>query len=52
MKKLIILAFATAVSAVSVGQIRDEILGLDIDNLTPVEALNKLNGIKRLLLGK
>lgn len=33
-------------------QIRDEILGLDIDNLTPVEALNKLNGIKRLLLGK
>lgn len=33
-------------------QIRDEILNLDIDNLTPVEALNKLNNIKRLLIGK
>lgn len=33
-------------------QIRDEILNLDIDNLTPVEALNKLNGIKRILRGK
>ena len=33
-------------------QIRDEILSLDIDNLTPVEALNKLNGIKRILRGK
>ncbi len=33
-------------------QIRDEILGLDVNNLTPVEALNKLNDIKRLLLGK
>jgi DNA mismatch repair protein MutS len=30
-------------------QIRDEILGLDIDNLTPVEALNRLYSIKRLL---
>ena len=30
-------------------QIRDEILGLDINNLTPVEALNKLNEIKRIL---
>ena len=29
-------------------QIRDQIAGLDIDNLTPVEALNKLNDIKRL----
>ncbi len=28
-------------------QIRDEILGLDVNNLTPVEALNKLNDIKR-----
>ena len=27
-------------------QIRDEILGLDVNNLTPVEALNKLNDIK------
>jgi DNA mismatch repair protein MutS len=30
-------------------QIRDEILGIDIDNLTPVEALNKLFNIKKLL---
>ena len=30
-------------------QIRDEIRGLDINNLTPVEALNKLNEIKRIL---
>ena len=33
-------------------QIRDEILGLDVNNLTPVEALNKLNDIKRILNGK
>ena len=30
-------------------QIRDEIIGLDINNLTPVEALNKLNDIKKIL---
>lgn len=30
-------------------QIRDEIIGLDINNLTPVEALNKLNEIKKIL---
>ena len=30
-------------------QIRDEILGIDIDNLTPMEALNKLYNIKKLL---
>lgn len=30
-------------------QIRDEILGLDIDNLTPMEALNKLNDIKKII---
>ena len=30
-------------------QIRDELLGLDINNLTPVEALNKLYNIKKLL---
>jgi DNA mismatch repair protein MutS len=29
-------------------QIRDQLLSLDINNLTPVEALNKLNDIKRL----
>ncbi|MBU0765543.1 MAG: DNA mismatch repair protein MutS [Bacteroidetes bacterium] len=29
-------------------QIRDEIKNLDINNLTPIEALNKLNEIKRL----
>ena len=33
-------------------QIRDEILTLDINNLTPVEALNKLNDIKRIVSGK
>ncbi|OYP44767.1 DNA mismatch repair protein MutS [Prevotella sp. P4-98] len=33
-------------------QIRDEILGLDINNLTPVEALNKLNEIRRIVSGK
>jgi DNA mismatch repair protein MutS len=30
-------------------QIRDEIIGTDIDNLTPVEALNKLYNIKKVL---
>ena len=33
-------------------QIRDEIIGLDINNLTPVEALNKLNEIKRIVTGR
>ena len=33
-------------------QIRDEILNLDVNNLTPLEALNKLNDIKRILRGK
>ena len=33
-------------------QVRDEILGADINNLTPVEALNKLNEIKKILTGK
>ena len=33
-------------------QIRDEILGLDVNNLTPVDALNKLNDIKKILTGK
>jgi DNA mismatch repair protein MutS len=33
-------------------QIRDEIIGLDINNLTPVEALNKLNEIKKIIGGK
>ena len=33
-------------------QIRDEILNLDVNNLTPIEALNKLNDIKRILRGK
>lgn len=33
-------------------QIRDEILGLDINRLTPVEALNKLNDIKKIVGGK
>ncbi len=30
-------------------QIRDELMGLDIDNLTPMEALNKLYNIRKLL---
>ena len=33
-------------------QIRDEILGLDVNNLTPLEALNKLNDIKKIVSGK
>ena len=33
-------------------QVRDEILGLDVNNLTPLEALNKLNDIKKIVSGK
>ena len=33
-------------------QVRDEILNLDVNNLTPIEALNKLNEIKRIISGK
>lgn len=33
-------------------QIRDEIIGLDINNLTPMEALNKLNEIKKIVTGR
>jgi DNA mismatch repair protein MutS len=33
-------------------QVRDEIIGTDIDNLTPIQALTKLNDIRRILLGK
>ena len=33
-------------------QIRDEILHLDVNNLTPIEALNKLNEIKKIVRGK
>ena len=33
-------------------QIRDEMLNLDVNNLTPLEALNKLNDIKRIVKGK
>jgi DNA mismatch repair protein MutS len=32
--------------------IRDELLGLDINALTPLEALNKLNNIQSLIKGK
>ena len=32
-------------------QIRDELLNIDVNNLTPLEALNKLNDIKRILKG-
>jgi DNA mismatch repair protein MutS len=33
-------------------QIRDEILGLDVNNLTPLEALNKLNEIRKIVTGQ
>jgi DNA mismatch repair protein MutS len=33
-------------------QVRDEILEIDVNNLTPLEALNKLNDIKRIVKGK
>ena len=33
-------------------QVRDEIIGLDINNLTPLEALTKLNDIRRIITGK
>lgn len=33
-------------------QVRDEIINLDINNLTPIEALNKLNEIKRIVTGR
>ena len=33
-------------------QVRDEILGLDVNNLTPLEALNKLSDIKKIVSGK
>lgn len=33
-------------------QIRDEILTIDVNRLTPIEALNKLNEIKKILTGK
>lgn len=33
-------------------QIRDEILHIDVNNLTPLEALNKLNEIKKIVTGK
>lgn len=33
------------------GQVRDEIINLDVNNLTPVDALNKLNEIKKIIKG-
>lgn len=33
-------------------QVRDEILNTDVNNLTPIEALNKLNDIKKIVKGK
>lgn len=33
-------------------QVRDEIINIDVNNLTPIEALNKLNEIKKILRGK
>jgi len=33
-------------------QVRDEILGLDVNNLTPIEALNKLNEIRKIVSGR
>lgn len=34
------------------GQVRDEIIGLDINSLTPIEALNKLHDIRTIITGK
>ena len=33
-------------------QVRDEILKVDINSLTPIDALNKLNEIKKIITGK
>ena len=33
-------------------QVRDEIINLDVNNLTPIEALNKLNEIKKIIKGR
>ncbi len=33
-------------------RVRDEIIHLDVNNLTPIEALNKLNEIKKIVTGK
>ncbi len=33
-------------------QIRDEIINIDINNLTPMAALNKLNDIRAIITGK
>ena len=33
-------------------QVRDEILNIDVNNLTPIEALNKLNEIKKIVKGR
>ncbi|MDR0332506.1 MAG: DNA mismatch repair protein MutS [Dysgonamonadaceae bacterium] len=33
-------------------QVRDEIMNIDVNNLTPIEALNKLNDIKKIVKGK
>jgi len=33
-------------------QVRDEIIGVDINNLTPLQALTKLNDIRKILTGK
>jgi DNA mismatch repair protein MutS len=33
-------------------QVRDQIIGLDINNLTPMEALNKLHDIRTIITGK
>ena len=33
-------------------QFRDQLLSIDVNNLTPIEALNKLNDIKKILKGK
>lgn len=33
-------------------QVRDEIKNLDVNNLTPLEALNKLSKVKKIITGK
>ena len=36
----------------ALSQVRDEIANIDVNNLTPLEALNKLNEIKKIIHGK
>ena len=43
---------STAYDDPVLSQVRDEIKNLDVNNLTPLEALNKLSEIRRIITGK